>query len=229
VDVWSAPLDPPPTVMAPLVGYLSADERERAARFVLARARNRFLAGRTFLRLLLSRCLGAEPADLRFRYGPSGKPRLVGAHGDLEFSLARSEVLVVCALAPRCGGVGVDVERVRPLSEAEALARAAFSPREVARLHSLPEPVRLRAFYEAWTRKEAFLKALGCGLARPLDSFDVAFGPNESPRLLRTLGDPAEAERFSLHAVEPDPDHIGAVAIAGHDWRVRHRRWRWTE
>jgi 4'-phosphopantetheinyl transferase len=213
VDVWSASLDPPASVLAPLHGHLSADERERAGRFVFARHRDRYVAGRAFLRLLLSQRLGEEPGELRFRYGPSGKPGLAQAHGDLEFNLAHAEAVVVCALAPRCGGIGVDVERVWPLSDVEAVARAAFSPREVARLQSLPEPTRLRGFYEAWTRKEAFLKALGCGLARPLDSFDV----------------PAEAERFSLHGFEPDPDHVGAVAVAGHGWQVRHQRWRWAE
>ena len=213
MDVWSASLAPPAPVITALHAFLSADERERALRFVFASHRDRFVAGRAFLRLLLSQRLGEQPVELRFRYGPGGKPGLAEAHGDLEFNLAHSEAVVVCALASRCGGIGVDVERVRPLSDAGAVARAAFSPREVARLQSLPEPARLRGFYEAWTRKEALLKALGCGLARPLDSFDV----------------PAEAERFSLHAFEPEADHVGAVAVAGHGWRVRHRRWRWAE
>jgi 4'-phosphopantetheinyl transferase len=211
--VWSAPLDPPASLMAPLYGFLSADERERASRFAFAHHRDRFVAGRVFLRLLLSQSLGERPGDLRFRYGPSGKPGLAEAHGDLEFNLAHSEAVVVCALGSRWGGIGVDVERVRPLADAEALARSAFSPDEVARLQSLPEPARLRGFYEAWTRKEALLKALGWGLARPLDGFDVV----------------AEAERFSLQAFEPDDDHVGAVAVAGHGWRLRHRRWRWAE
>ena len=105
----------------------------------------------------------------------------------MEFNLAHSEALVVCALARGCGELGTDIERVRPLSDAREVARATFSAWECARLQSLPEPVRLRAFYEAWTRKEAFLKALGCGLDRPLGSFDVSFGPGEPPRLLRTL------------------------------------------
>jgi 4'-phosphopantetheinyl transferase len=227
VDVWSASLEPPASVAPLLRGYLSPDELERAERFVFARDRDRFVAGRAFLRLLLAQSLGESPAGLLFRYGPNGKPALAEARCDMEFNLAHSDTLVVCALARGCEGLGVDVERVRPIGDATGVARLAFSPREVSRLESLPGPVRLRAFYEAWTRKEAFLKALGCGLGRPLDSFDVSFGPDEPPRLLLTLEDPTEAERYSLHALEPEPGHVCAVAVAGHGWRLRHRRWRW--
>ena len=226
VDVWTASLEPPASLDVHL--HLSPDERERAARFVFPRDRNHFAAGRAFLRLLLGQYLGIEPGALRFSYGPNGKPALADGRSDLRFNLAHSGALSVCALA-RGSDLGVDLERLRPIRDAEGVARSAFSPREVARFESLPEPVRLRAFYEAWTRKEAFLKALGHGLARPLDSFDVTFGPGESPRLLRTLGDPSEADRFSLHALEPEAGYLGAVAITGHDWHVRQVTWHWSE
>ena len=173
--------------------------------------------------------MGADPRELCFRYGANGKPTLADVPGDIEFNLAHSGSLAVCAMARRCDQLGVDVERVRPSKDAEGVARKAFSPGEVARLESLPGPARLRAFYEAWTRKEAFLKALGCGLERPPHSFDVAFGPGEGPRLLRTLGDPNEAERFSLHAVEPELGYVGAVAIASGTWKLRHLGWHWGE
>ena len=228
VDVWTASLEPPAPLGTHLGGYLSPDEQERADRFVFPRDRNRFVAGRAFLRLLLGQYLGTEPRDLRFSYGPNGKPALADERNDLRFNLAHSGELAVCALARGCD-LGVDLEYLRPIRDAESVARSAFSPREVARLESLPEPERLRAFYEAWTRKEAFLKALGHGLARPLDSFDVTLGPGEPPRLLRTLGDPTEADRFSLRAFEPEAGYVGAVAITGHDWQVRQVTWRWVE
>jgi 4'-phosphopantetheinyl transferase len=228
VDVWSASLEPPPRLEAHLSGYLSPDEKERAERFVFPRDRDRFVAGRAFLRLLLAQYLGVEPQALRFRYGPNGKPALADERSDLHFNLAHSGPLAMCALA-RGSELGVDLERLRPLPDAEGVVRSAFSPREAARFRSLPETARLRAFYEGWTRKEAFLKALGHGLARPLDSFDVTLGPGEPPRLLRTLGDPAEAGRFSLHAVDPESGYVGAIAIPGNDWQLRHVRWRWVE
>lgn len=228
VDVWSASLEPPAPLEAHLSGYLSPDEGERAERFVFPRDRDHFVAGRAFLRLLLAQYLGAEPRALRFRYGPNGKPALAEVGGNLHFNLAHSGTLAVCAVA-RGSELGVDVERIRRIQDTEGVVHTAFSPREVARFESLPETARLHAFYEGWTRKEAFLKALGDGLARPLDSFDVTLGPGEPPRLLRTLGDPEEAGRFSLHALELEAGYVGAIAIPGSDWHVRHVRWRWVE
>jgi 4'-phosphopantetheinyl transferase len=228
VDVWSVSLEPPTPVQAHLAGYLSFDERGRAERFVFARDRARFVAGRAFLRLLLGRYLAAEPRALQLCYGPNGKPSLADDRSGLRFNLAHSGALGVCALAWG-SEVGVDLERLRPIRDAEGVARKAFSPREIARLESLPEPARLRAFYETWTRKEAVLKALGHGLARPLDSFDVSPGPNEPPPLPRTGGDSAEAHLFSFHALEPEDGYVGAVAVPGDGWQVRSARWVWDE
>ena len=228
VDVWSASLEPPAPLASHLAGYLAPDERQRAERFVFSHDRDHFVAGRAFLRLLLGQYLGTEPRALRFSYGPNGKPALADNRADLHFNLAHSGPLAVCALARGCE-LGVDLERLRPLEDADSVARTAFSPWEVDRFESLPEAVRPRAFYETWTRKEAFLKALGHGLARPLDSFDVSLGPGEPPRLLRTLGDPTEADRFSLYAVDPEVGYVGAIAIPGKDWHVRQVRWRWVE
>lgn len=173
------------------------------------RDRGRFVAGRAFLRLLLARCLGEDPRGLLFRYGPNGKPALEGSPRGLAFNLSHSEALAVCAVARGCDALGVDIERVRPIGDAEGVARVAFPSNEVARLVSLPEPQRLRGFYEAWTRNEALLKALGRGLGRPLD-------------------DPAEGERLSLHAFELAGDHVGAVAVSGRGWRLRVRAWSWA-
>lgn len=228
IDLWSASLEPPARLRAHLEGYLSVDERERAARFVFSRDRGRFVAGRAFLRLLLAQYLGTDAGSLRFRYGPHGKPFLADDRNGLAFNLAHTGDLAVCALA-RDVDVGVDVERVRQIPDADGVARSFFSRRETADLASVPQAARPRAFFDAWTRKEAFLKALGDGLARPLDSFDVTLKPGEAPRLLSTLGDPEEANRYSLHTLEPEEGYVAAIAVRGHGWEVRHARWRWIE
>jgi 4'-phosphopantetheinyl transferase len=227
IDVWSASLEPPEVLRARLVECLSSDERARAERFVFPRDRHRFVAGRAFLRLLLAQYLGTDAGAIEFRYGPHGKPFLAHEQWGLRFNLAHAGGLAVCALA-RGGELGVDVERVRPLSDAEAVARSNFSPRENAALAALPEGDRLRGFFEAWTRKEAFLKALGDGLARPLDSFDVSLGPGEEPRLLQTLENPAEAAQYSLHAFDPEPGYVAALAVTGQGWTMNPARWRWV-
>jgi 4'-phosphopantetheinyl transferase len=210
VDVWVASLDRPPALLPSLAELLSPDERDRADRFVRRHDRERFVAGRAFLRLLLSRLVGSESAALRFAYGPNGKPALE-APADLAFNLAHSGGLAVCAVAAGRSGLGVDVERVRPLGDLAGMARAAFAPGEAARIVSLPEPERLLAFFDAWTRKEALLKALGRGLGRPLGE------------------DAAALARLSLQALTLDEEGCaGAVAAVGRNWRLRRRRWSWS-
>jgi 4'-phosphopantetheinyl transferase len=210
VDVWSAALDLPAPLLALLRDRLSPDEHGRAGRFVRDRDRDRFVAARAFLRLVLGRCLDEEPGGLVFRYGPNGKPELEGPPRGLAFNLAHSEALAVCAVARGCDALGVDVERVRPIEDAEGVARLALPRGEAARLASLPEPQRLRGFYEAWTRNEALLKALGLGLGQPLD-------------------DRAEGARLVLHPFELEGDQVGAVAVAGRGWRLRIRAWSWQD
>lgn len=228
IDVWSASLEPPPVLRARLREYLCPEERDRADRFVFPRDRERFVAGRAFLRLLLAQYLGTDEAAIEFRYGPYGKPALQHDEWGLRFNLAHAGRLAVCAVARGCD-LGIDVEQVRPLADAEDVARNSFSPREYEALLAVPEGDRLRAFFDAWTRKEAFLKALGHGLARPLDSFDVSLAPGEEPRLLRTLGDPAEAERFSLHAFDPEEGYVAALAVTGQGWTMNPVRWQWVQ
>ena len=213
--------------MPRLAECLSPDEHARAERFVSSRDRDRFVAGRSFLRRLLAGYLDTEAGDVRFRYALHGKPALADADAALRFNLAHADAIAVCAVVSGCAAVGVDVERVRPMAEVDTVARTTFSPRELAHFHALPASARLQAFYEAWTRKEAFLKTLGCGLSRRLDSFDVAFGPGEPARLLRSVADPSETGRFTLHAFEPQAGYVGAVAMSGKPARVRHLTWHW--
>lgn len=227
VDLWVACLERASTRPWGLARCLAPDEVARARRFASSALHDRFVACRAFLRQVLAGHLGVDAGDVRFRYEPQGKPSLAAPHRGLRFSLAHSGALAVCAVTQGDDDIGVDVEHVRPLETADALARAVLSPVELVRLHALPESVRLRSFYEAWTRKEAILKALGCGLTRPPGSLDVSFGPGERPRLLDSVADPSEPGRFTLHAFEPEAGCVGAVAVAGRPVRVRQLAWPW--
>lgn len=228
VDVWSARLDTATPTAAELAGYLSSDEMARASRFVLARDRDRFVVGRAFLRLLLAGYVGARPQDLSVIPGPHGKPALVGPGAGLSFNLAHSGGLAVCAVARSAGAVGVDVELVEPIPDAQGMARMILSPGELDCLESLPEPQRLRRLYEIWTCKEAVLKAYGGGLDRPLDRIVVTFAPGEPPRLDESPHDAdREPGRLWLRTFEPAADHVGAVAVVDEPSEVRHLAWRW--
>jgi 4'-phosphopantetheinyl transferase len=161
---------------------LSEDERARAAKFRFDHDRKRFKSGRTALRLLLAGYLKANPEKIEFSYGPAGKPAVNGA--TVSFNLAHSgpQALLAIAFGQQ---IGVDVELIRELPDLASLAQYSFSPGEFQRWQSLPEDQKVRAFYRCWTRKEAYLKAIGEGIAHRLQKFEVAFEPSAAPAILR--------------------------------------------
>ncbi len=234
IHVWRAALDPSAGYVRQLAQMLSADESERAARFHFERDRRRFIVGRGVLRALLGCYLGLEPAQVRFRYGPRGKPHLAeAADADVSynelahyncicFNLAHSHELALYAFI-RGREIGVDLEHVHPLPDAEQIAARFFSPGENAAWQALPESQRLEAFFNCWTRKEAYLKACGDGLARPLDQFEVSLVPGEVARLLRVQGQAEETARWWLQALEPADGYIAALAVEIEERRVRER------
>lgn len=168
--VWRAHGAADAALLARFAHTLSDDERAQAARFYFERDRARFIQAHGVLREALVRYLGASPARLAFVRGPFGKPSLAGS--DLEFSLSHCEDMVLVAISG-CGPVGVDVERVRDMPDAESLAARFFARAENAALVAAPASERLALFFSIWTRKEAYIKATGEGLSRPLDSFEA--------------------------------------------------------
>ncbi len=194
-------------------GLLSTDEQRRADRFHFAHHRQRFTIARGVLRSLLGHYLGHTPEAVRFRLGPYGKPALPDP-ARLFFNLSHSHDLALVAVT-EAGQVGIDVEKVRPMVDADQLADRYFSPRETARLRALTEEVRLASFFRCWTRKEAYIKATGLGMSFPLDQFEVTLAPDEPAQLLHVEGDPAATRRWSMHHLAPVDDYVAALAIDG--------------
>jgi 4'-phosphopantetheinyl transferase len=116
--------------------------------------------------------------------------------------------------------VGVDVERLRSVDDWDSLGGRFFAPREVAELGGIPGSLRERAFFACWTRKEAYVKAHGLGLALPLDGFVVSVDPAGPARLLAADHDPDQLGRWEMCDVSPGADYAGALAVEGHDWRL---------
>jgi 4'-phosphopantetheinyl transferase len=225
VHVWRTPLECRPATVDRLREHLSVDEQERADRYHFEKDRRHFIAGRGILRTLLGRYLGQQPASLRFTYSAAGKPMLDGSTGvEYRFNLTHSNGLALLAVTRR-RDVGVDVEHIRPDLEGEQLAERFFSVREVAALRSLPAELRRQAFFHCWTRKEAYIKAVGQGLSLPLDQFDVTLLPHEPAALLATQYRPQEAQRWSLYALAPGDGFVGALAVEGHSWRLWCGHW----
>ena len=211
VHVWVAVLDALP--VGAYIGLLSPDEAARADRFHFARDRQRFVGARGLLRELLGCYVDVDPSALLFAYGPRGKPYLAAdSRPDrVRFNVSHSGGLALLAFV-RERQLGVDLELERPVPEAESIAERYFSPREGAALGRLPPAERPRAFFRCWTRKEAFIKATGDGLSRPLDAFDVTLAPREPARLLRVEGEPEEAARWWMEGLEPAEGFAGEGA-----------------
>jgi len=217
VQVWWGDLGGAPW-WEPLFAVLSAEEHQRAARLRFADDRLRTLSARALARVLLA-ANGAGPArDLVFARGPHGKPYLAKGPSDLHFNLAHSGRVVLVAVA-RTREVGIDVEQIR--SGVADRAADFCSPAEVAALAKLDPARREDGFFACWTRKEAYLKARGDGLAVALDRFDVEVDPELPPELLATRHDPPDLARWTLAALPPIPRYAAAVAATGGGWRPR--------
>jgi 4'-phosphopantetheinyl transferase len=214
VHVWRVVLDQTDEVVERLGAVLSVDERARAKRITIAGPRRRFIVGRVALREILGRYASIPPSEVRFCYGRRGKPALDLEGTVLRFNLSHSGDLALVAIALG-REIGVDVERVRVDRDFERIATRFFSKVEVATLLAFSPAERTEAFYRCWTRKEAYIKAIGEGLAIPLDSFDVVFAPDAPAALLANRLDPDQVHQWSMTALDPDPGYAGAVVVEG--------------
>jgi 4'-phosphopantetheinyl transferase len=220
VHVWRASLEQPEALIQQLAQTLSEDERSRASRFYFERDRKHFIIGRGLLRTILGRYLNIEPTQLQFCYSSRGKPALadVGDNSTLQFNLSHSHGLVLYGVT-RDRKIGIDLEQIHPTSDVEKLAERFFSPRESATIRSLPPNQKQEAFFHAWTCKEAYLKAIGEGLAG-LERVEVSLVPGEPVRLLSTEEDSLASSRWSVQVLMPAPNYIAALAVEGQGWTL---------
>jgi 4'-phosphopantetheinyl transferase len=201
-----------------LAKTLSGDEHDRAARLAFGLHRNRFIAARGILREVLGWLLHADPAQLVFAYGEHGKPRLATPVGArlVQFNLAHSDGLAVYVVSAS-GPVGVDVERIHRVREAESIMKRFFSSREQREWSAVPVRNRTSAFFQFWTRKESLLKALGIGLGGPLQRFDLLpiGDPSREPASFVTVITPFST--FYVHSVIPARGYMAATAAQSPD------------
>jgi 4'-phosphopantetheinyl transferase len=200
---------------------LAEDEVSRADRFHFTRDRNHYIVARGLLRKLLAAYLDLIAAELRFAYAEKGKPALEKSQGSsLNFNVAHSGGLAIYAFS-RGREVGVDLEFIREDLADEKIAERFFSTCEIDALKSVPADLRKQAFFNCWTRKEAYIKARGEGLSMPLDEFDVSLVPGESAALLRNHKEPGEVSRWSMQSVAVPAGYVAALVASGNDWQVK--------
>jgi 4'-phosphopantetheinyl transferase len=227
VQVWRASLSATPERVDALMSTLARDERQRAERFRFPRDRMRSIVGRGILRAIIARALDREPAAIAFRYNAFGKPSLPDEPGRvrLRFNVSHADGIALYALA-RDREIGVDIERVRTDMVGGGIAERFFSPREAAALRALDPGLRHEAFAVCWTRKEAYKKARGEGIAVGLDRFDVSLAPGEPAAVLASREEDAGSYHWSLHHLAPHPGYVGAVAVEGEPGRLTCWQWR---
>lgn len=198
-------------------------------RFRFERDRRRYLVGRGLLRMLLGRYLDVSPHAVSFDYGAAGKPHLAPglAPQPLQFNLSHSGGLVLIAVTSG-RALGIDVEQVRSDVEVGEIAARFFSRNERQALAALSGTGQIDAFFDCWTRKEAYVKARGDGLSLPLDQFDVSLLPGEHVRLIATRPDTAEARRWRLTALDVGDGYRAALAVEGDGWTLQCWDWRAT-
>ena len=177
---------------------LSQAERGRAARLRFDRERRRFIVARARLRELLAERLDAPPESIEFVYGREGKPALAErfARSGWRFNLSHCGELALYAFSLG-RELGIDVEAIGPVDEADAIAERFFAPDERRAFRSLEKEERNTEFFRLWTRKEALAKGLGDGLAVPLEELDATAPP---------CG-------WSIESFSPEPGFIGALAV----------------
>lgn len=214
VRVWCVGLDDPPWPLAELWGVLSPAERRRASAFHGSELQRRFVVRRGALRLVVAACAGADAAALTLRRGRHGKPALaVPPDRAVCFNAAHTDGVALYAVAGR--PVGVDVEAVRHLPDARAVAELCCSARERRELAAYAGAELDAALLHAWTQKEAYLKGVGAGLASAPANVEVTVDPSEPPRL-RAPGDGRPAPPWSLAAVPVPPGHTAVLALRQH-------------
>jgi 4'-phosphopantetheinyl transferase len=206
VQLWLMRLDVDAEALERMSALLSGDERQRAGRFRFPRDSARFVAARGSLRMILGTLLAVDPAQIRLVYDAHGKPELAEPFDreGLRFNLSHSEGIAICAVA-RGRRIGVDIERVRPLADWDAIAERVFTPQETRALRGLPETERLEAFFTCWTRYEARIKASSEALDRARDL--------------------AWSGEWTLRTLRPEPGYLAAVAVEGPISRLVCRAW----
>lgn len=201
-------------IAADAAACLSPAERQAARRFSDLGVARRYAAGRARLRQLLGQRLGVDARQVELAEGAHGKPALCGASAAsrLHFNVAHAGDVTAYVFAVG-REVGVDIEVLRPCADADAVVDAFFSPSERAAYHALDICQRQRAFLDGWTRKEAFVKALGRGLQLPFPAFDVTLAPGVPAQLLRVGGVAGAACGWTLHSLAPGAGLVGALVV----------------
>lgn len=207
---------------------LCAQESDKASRFHFEQDAVHYIAAHAFLRSLLARYLEIGPKEIRFEYGPHGKPALHQTHNTrrLRFNLSHSGGIALCAVSLNLE-IGVDIEKRRDIKDWNLMAKNSFAREEWESLKSLPEEEQLNGFFKLWTQKEAYIKALGQGLSYPLQQFCVPYKKDDAPVLVYDRHDPRQHGRWGFHSIRISTQHSATLVAEGSDTLAKVNSWVW--
>ncbi len=213
IQVWTANAPETRDEINHYSHLLSETERLRASSLMNDVARNEFIIGRALVRLIGSSLLHIKPSDIMIGSNRHGKPNFTGdsSANNLRFNVSHSHSLVTIALA-RGREIGIDIEWIDETFDGKEIAARIFSPAELSELHSLSEYDQRVAFYNGWTRKEAYLKATGEGLTDDMSSIELTLLPNGPARLLR-LPAPKNPTDWTIHDLTLPSGFAGALVF----------------
>ena len=214
-QVWRIDLAAPPAHLPAALSLLSEDERARFDQFKIPKVKHRFAIARASMRTVLAETAGMKPKDVRFHYGPQGKPSIAREcnPNDIRFNLSHSgDTAILAVVVGR--EVGADVERLRDNLSFQKLATRFFSPAEADSLSGLEAGSLKRQFFRIWTAKEAYIKAVGLGLRIPLDRFAFRFAQDGTPELADTSHDPTQRSKWLFHQFEPAAGCMATIGVA---------------
>jgi 4'-phosphopantetheinyl transferase len=227
VHLWIADARVSPFVLRTLKASLDFRELAKADNFRFERHRSRYIAAQGILRQILAEYIPEEPNTLSFDIDAYGKPSLASAvnDADIRFNMSHSEYLVVVALSAG-GAIGVDVEFVRNLDDLDSIAREYFTPTERTFLAEGLSSETENRFYTCWTRKEAYIKAVGKGLSIPLTSFDTAMQLHTAGRSLPSPEDATDVAEWWLSDLTMPAGFAGALVVERHKREIEYLTWR---
>jgi 4'-phosphopantetheinyl transferase len=217
-----------PEALEGFKNILSEDEHIRASKFIAEKDRAKFIQARGILRSVLAFYLKIDPKEVEFEYTRHRKPVLsFNSEENIQFNLSHAEDIVLIGIV-RDFEIGVDVESLSHCRESEIdIIKEFCSPQEISLLQKVSQPQKLEAFLNCWTRKEAYLKALGRGLDDSLQDIHVTFQPGEPPRFLSIGENTQEASHWFLQGLQPATGYIGAVACRQRGLRLA--TWHWPD
>ncbi len=220
VDVWQADLSIAVKSLNSIVHYLDQSEADKALTFKFALMRDRYLAVRALSRQILARYLPENPSELQFAYGENGKPALVGQKLHFNLSHSGDQLLVAVANFPN---IGVDIEELKPRTNLQGLAKRCFSDQEFQAWQALSTEKSRDVFFSLWTKKEAFVKAVGRGIALGLDQCEVDC--NSDGQLLQVPVDQGNAGDWKVTELRVVAGYSAALVTPRCEYALRLLQW----